>query len=34
MKEAAKSLEFERAAKIRDKIREIKGRIIEVGIKG
>ncbi|MDH5201658.1 MAG: excinuclease ABC subunit UvrB [Nitrospirota bacterium] len=34
MKEAAKSLEFERAAKIRDRIREIKGRMIEVGIKG
>jgi excinuclease ABC subunit B len=34
MKEAAKRLEFERAAKIRDKIREIKGKMIEVGIKG
>ena len=34
MKEAAKRLEFERAAKIRDKMREIKGRMIEVGIKG
>jgi len=33
MKEAAKRLEFERAAKIRDKIREIKGKMIEVGIK-
>ncbi len=33
MKEAAKKLEFERAAKIRDKIREIKNRMIEVGIK-
>ncbi len=33
MKEAAGMLEFERAAKIRDKIREIKSRIIELGIK-
>ncbi|MFZ3135755.1 MAG: excinuclease ABC subunit UvrB [Thermodesulfovibrionales bacterium] len=33
MKEAAKNLEFERAAKIRDKIKEIKNRMIEVGIK-
>ncbi len=33
MKEAAKKLEFERAAKIRDKIKEIKGRMIEVGIR-
>jgi len=33
MKEAAKKLEFERAAQIRDKIKEIKGRMIEVGIK-
>jgi len=33
MKEAARMLEFERAAKIRDKIREIKSRIIELGIK-
>ncbi len=33
MKEAAKRLEFERAAKIRDKIKEIKNRMIEVGIK-
>jgi excinuclease ABC subunit B len=32
MKEAAKKLEFERAAKIRDKIREIKNRMIEIGI--
>lgn len=32
MKEAAKMLEFERAAKIRDKIKEIKKRLIEVGI--
>jgi excinuclease ABC subunit B len=33
MKEAAKKLEFERAAKIRDKIKEIKNRMIEIGIK-
>jgi excinuclease ABC subunit B len=33
MKEAARMLEFERAARIRDKIREIKSRIIELGIK-
>jgi excinuclease ABC subunit B len=33
MKEAAKKLEFERAAKMRDKIREIKKKMIEVGIK-
>jgi excinuclease ABC subunit B len=33
MKEAAKRLEFERAAKIRDKIREMKGKMIQVGIK-
>ncbi len=33
MKEAAKKLEFELAAKIRDKIKEIKSRMIEVGIK-
>lgn len=33
MKEAAKSLEFERAAKIRDKMKEIKEKMIEVGIK-
>jgi excinuclease ABC subunit B len=33
MKEAAKRLEFERAAKIRDKIKEIKNRMIEVGVK-
>jgi excinuclease ABC subunit B len=32
MKEAAKNLEFERAARIRDKIKEIKNRMIEVGI--
>ena len=34
MKEAAKKLDFERAARIRDKIKEIKKRMIEVGIKG
>ena len=34
MKEAAKKLEFERAAQIRDKIKKIKGIMIEVGIKG
>jgi excinuclease ABC subunit B len=34
MKEAAKRLEFERAAKIRDKIKEIKQKMIEIGIKG
>jgi excinuclease ABC subunit B len=33
MKDAAKRLEFERAAKIRDKIKEIKNRMIEVGIR-
>ncbi|NWF76493.1 MAG: excinuclease ABC subunit UvrB [Nitrospirae bacterium] len=33
MKEAAHLLEFERAAKIRDKIKEIKSRMIETGIK-
>ncbi len=33
MKEAAKKLEFERAAMIRDKIKEIKQGMIEVGIK-
>lgn len=33
MKEAAKNLEFERAAKIRDKIKGIKTKMIEVGIK-
>jgi excinuclease ABC subunit B len=32
MKEAAKRLEFERAAKIRDKIKEIKNRMIEIGV--
>ena len=33
MKEAAKRLEFEHAAKIRDKIKELKQRMIEVGIR-
>jgi len=33
MKEAAGNLEFERAARIRDKIKEIKKRMIEVGIR-
>jgi len=33
MREAAKRLEFERAAKIRDKIKEMKQKMIEVGIK-
>jgi excinuclease ABC subunit B len=33
MKEAAKNLEFERAAKIRDRIKEIKQKMIEIGIK-
>ena len=33
MKEAAKNLDFERAAEIRDKIRAIKGKMIEIGLK-
>jgi excinuclease ABC subunit B len=33
MKEAAKRLEFEHAAKIRDRIKEIKQKMIEIGIK-
>lgn len=33
MKEAAKKLEFERAAQIRDKIKKIKEKMMEVGIK-
>jgi len=33
MKEAAKRLEFERAAKIRDKIKELKQKMIETGIR-
>ncbi|NTU43377.1 MAG: excinuclease ABC subunit UvrB, partial [Nitrospirales bacterium] len=34
MKEAAKGLEFERAAQIRDRIREIKERMLKMGVKG
>ena len=34
MKEAAKKLEFEHAAKIRDKIKEIKNKMLVMGIKG
>lgn len=33
MREAARRLDFERAASLRDKIREIKKRLIEIGIK-
>jgi len=33
MKEAAKNLEFERAAAIRDRIKEIKKKMIEIGVK-
>jgi excinuclease ABC subunit B len=33
MKEAAKKLDFERAAKLRDRIKEIKSRMLETGIK-
>ena len=33
MREAAQKLEFERAAKIRDKIKEIKRGMIEIGVK-
>jgi excinuclease ABC subunit B len=33
MKEAAKNLDFERAAEIRDRIREIKEKMLEVGVK-
>jgi excinuclease ABC subunit B len=33
MREAAQKLEFERAAKIRDKIKEVKGGMIEIGVK-
>jgi excinuclease ABC subunit B len=32
MKEAARMLEFERAARIRDRIKQIKNRLLEVGI--
>ncbi len=34
MKEAAKKLDFERAAVIRDKIKEIKKKMLEIGVKG
>jgi excinuclease ABC subunit B len=33
MKEAAKNLDFERAAAIRDRIKEIKKKMLEVGLK-
>jgi protein-arginine kinase activator protein McsA len=33
MKEAAKKLDFERAAVIRDKIKEIKKKMLEIGVK-
>jgi excinuclease ABC subunit B len=33
MKEAAKKLEFEKAAQIRDKIKELKDRMLKVGVK-
>jgi excinuclease ABC subunit B len=33
MKDAAKKLEFERAAVIRDKIKEIKKKMLEIGVK-
>jgi excinuclease ABC subunit B len=32
MKDAAKNLEFERAAVIRDKIKEIKKKMLEIGV--
>jgi excinuclease ABC subunit B len=34
MKEAAKGLEFERAAELRDRIKDLRKRMIEVGIRG
>ncbi|MFA5354337.1 MAG: helicase-related protein, partial [Thermodesulfovibrionales bacterium] len=34
MKEAAKALEFERAAQIRDRIKEMKERMLKMGVKG
>lgn len=34
MKDAAKNLDFERAAKIRDKIKELKNKMIAIGVKG
>jgi excinuclease UvrABC nuclease subunit len=33
MKEAAKNLDFERAASLRDRLKEIRNKIIELGIK-
>jgi excinuclease ABC subunit B len=33
IKDAAKNLDFERAAQIRDRIKEIKGKILRVGVK-
>jgi excinuclease ABC subunit B len=33
MKEAARKLDFERAAKIRDKLKELKQKMIEIGIR-
>ena len=32
MREAARMLEFERAARIRDRIKQIKNKLLEVGI--
>ncbi|MCL4537062.1 MAG: UvrB/UvrC motif-containing protein, partial [Nitrospirae bacterium] len=34
MKEAAKNLDFERAAQIRDRIKELKEQMLKVGVKG
>jgi protein-arginine kinase activator protein McsA len=34
LKEAASKLDFERAAELRDHIRAIKKRMMEVGVKG
>lgn len=34
MKEAAKNLDFERAAQIRDKLKELKEQMLKVGVKG
>ena len=34
MKEAAKNLDFERAARIRDRIKELKEQMLKVGVKG
>ena len=33
MKKAAENLEFERAAEIRDKIKKIKEKILQLGVK-